>query len=201
MLPWPLIHQSSIFNPMQIHIDQPRKEIAIALARAGMTGYWIAAFMGCDENTLRDALANDEMFRLRHLQARAEKQMELLGTIAQAATKSWRASVWLLERLYPKEYNLRKSQNELQLDAFGLTIETNANQSEAPARTDERDAASVKSPPPPSTPKSKIPTIDSNPLCQFLDTRHARTNHNHSPPEDLFPDAFHVPINIAPVPQ
>jgi hypothetical protein len=141
-------------------IDEPRKEIAIALSRAGMTGRWIAAYMGCDESTLRYALEKDENFRLRYMQARAQMQMDQLANIARAAAKSWRASVWLLERLFPKEYNLRKSANEPQLDELGFTIESDAHKPEAPAK-DEPTTDSC----PPTT---DLPSLDPAALCQTI---------------------------------
>ena len=92
--------------PRKPTLDNPKKEIACALARAGMTGRWIAAFFGIDESTLRYALDHDESFRLRYDQARAMMFLDHLTHIANAASKSWRASAWLLERTFP-ECNLR----------------------------------------------------------------------------------------------
>ena len=92
--------------PRKPTLDNPKKEIACALARAGMTGRWIAAFFGVDESTLRYALVHDESFRMRYDQARAYLFLDHLMHIARASSKSWRASAWLLERAFP-ECNLR----------------------------------------------------------------------------------------------
>jgi hypothetical protein len=183
-----------------ITIDPDRKEITCALARAGMTPRWIAAYLGCEESTLREALEKDETFRIRYLQSRAQMLTEQLGNIARAAAKSWRASVWLLERLFPKEYNLRKTQTEPQLDELGFTLDPEPHKPEA----HKPEAPAKDSAPAPHKPEAQAKddhqlTTDSppdpDPLCQFLAGRAALNN-----PFSASQHAFHLPIHIAPVP-
>jgi hypothetical protein len=164
--------QSSILNltpmPRKPILDDPKKEIACALARAGMTGRWIAAFFGVDESTLRYALTHDESFRMRYDQAKALMMLDHLTHIAKAASKSWRASMWLLKFAFPNECNLRHRTSD---DAFDGEP-SNPNKPDAQAKADAattNDDPHQPEPPasadfPPSHPCPPAPGLDLRPF-------------------------------------
>jgi hypothetical protein len=153
--------------PQISQLDNTRKEVVCALARAGMTGRWIAAYLGCDESTLRHALDQDDIFRDRYLQARAQLQLDLVANLARAAAKSWRASVWLLERLFPQQFSLRKNSQEPQLDELGFPIDAEASphKPEAPARTEASPTTDHR--PSAPDPMDTAP-FDSAAICQLV---------------------------------
>jgi hypothetical protein len=149
-------HQPKLKMPRTPILDLPRKEIVCALAQAGCSGRWIAAYLGCDESTLRYALEKDESFHLRYEQARAAMLIDHLTHISRAAARSWRASAWLLERLFPQEFNLRNSSTK-----HDLPVEDPIYQPEASASPDadiNKPEAQAK-----DDPSQKPPATDHDP--------------------------------------
>ena len=181
-------------------IDTAKKEVACALARAGLTGRWIAAYLGCDESTLRYALNQDDVFRRRFMHGRAEMHADHLANIARAAAKSWRASVWLLERLFPQQYNLRKRSQEPQLDELGFEIESEdeahkPEESNRPEESNKPEAPAREIEPPPPDPFPMDQRLFEPDLL-----RRALAGHGLGPSLNPFSDdVFHVPIDIAPI--
>src|SRR5262245_49230398 len=196
--------------PRQPFLDDAKKDIACSLARAGMSGRWIAAHLGCDESTLRYALGKDESFRARYMQGRAELQIDQLANIAKAATKSWRAAVWLLERLFPKEYNLRqRAKHFADLDELGFPATPEAGEDimgfadapmfADPAHPPEASASNATAINNATRTSSQSPldanSIQSNPLCQFLNARRAALDNPFADPDE---NVFEIPIYAAP---
>jgi hypothetical protein len=140
-------------------LDNPKKEIACALARAGMTGRWIAAFFGCDESTLRYALERDESFRLRFDQARALMFLDHLTHIASAASKSWRASAWLLERAFPEECNPRHRTAPPPDESFDGEP-TASTQDEQQSTVNQNTSTDPPSSPADDSPQAPLPPMD-----------------------------------------
>jgi hypothetical protein len=86
--------------------EQKQREICAMLA-VGCDRRSAAKYVGCTVETIRQTALRDREFaeRLRHSELRAK--LAQLQNIQSAGKSSWRASAWMLERLYPQEFARR----------------------------------------------------------------------------------------------
>jgi hypothetical protein len=81
-----------------------RIEALVGALRSGCSRDAAAAFVGIDRTTLYRGLRRMPALREQVEQAEAALQVRLASQIQQAGTGDWRASAWLLERRFPREF-------------------------------------------------------------------------------------------------
>jgi hypothetical protein len=79
----------------------------ICLIQVGCSQRRAAQVAGVSERVIRYAFKHDPNFRKRMRKARGLAEYEQVQRLQEAGARSWRASAWLLERAFPKKYNLR----------------------------------------------------------------------------------------------
>jgi len=113
---------SGAIQPQAVHMARPTKrnpavedQILRALA-AGQARWPAAALAGISGNTLSRWISDDDAFALEVQRAEAQAVATALGTITKAAASgTWQAAAWWLERRYPAEWgrNRRADQGPL----------------------------------------------------------------------------------------
>jgi transposase len=114
----------------------------------GATRRTAAAFAGIGERTLYTWLASDRspfrQFRQALLLAEANATILMIGAVRNAASTSWQAAAWWLERKYPDEWGkkdriefseLIRASAEKLAEETGLSVYDIIKESEAIARS------------------------------------------------------------------
>ena len=92
-------------RPTVLH-EMRRREVC-ALLCAGCSLRAAARYIGCAPSTISRTSQVDARFARDVRYAYMRRELTLLHNIRHAGTTSWRASAWLLERLYPERYGRR----------------------------------------------------------------------------------------------
>jgi len=95
-----------------VPLSPEEREQIVKHRSVGMTFTRIALHIGCARSTISRLRKRDPDFEARLRQATGNLEARLLANVIQAGGKSWRASAWALERLFPQQYEKRKP-NEL----------------------------------------------------------------------------------------
>ncbi len=96
-------------------LDEVQRREVLAILAVGGSRQTAAQYVQCDVEAIRYTASRNADFRARLKKAEASPEFIHLKNIQSAGEKNWRASAWLLERMYPQRYRLRKSD--------GLTLE------------------------------------------------------------------------------
>lgn len=91
-------------------LDQPTQNQICALLTVGCPLQTAADYTGCSLANIQQTAKHKKTFAANLRQSQARTELTHLKNIFAAAeeTKHWRASTWLLERLYPDRYGPRK---------------------------------------------------------------------------------------------
>ena len=85
-------------------LDEVKRREICALYYAGISTRAIAKYVGCSPSTISNTAARDPEFACTIRNAFMRRELSLLMNIQNASPKQWRASAWMLERLYPDRY-------------------------------------------------------------------------------------------------
>lgn len=96
------------FMPRPNILDEPKRREIIALISMGCSRTVAAGYVGCAVSTIRYTAEHDPTFDEQLRQAAVRPQVWHLQNIAKHAARSWKASAWMLERLYPHQFERRK---------------------------------------------------------------------------------------------
>lgn len=91
--------------------DDERVNKILQALRVGATLAVAAQFAGIDETTLHRWRTRYASFASQIKEAQASAEITWLAVIERAATTSWQAAAWKLERLYPDRYALKNRVN------------------------------------------------------------------------------------------
>jgi hypothetical protein len=89
-------------------LDDAAKNVIVAIITVGATRQTAAKYVKCSPSTIRAAAEQDPRFHEQLRKAEAQLEVSHLKNIETAAKENWRASVWLLERMYPDKYGPRR---------------------------------------------------------------------------------------------
>lgn len=89
-------------------LDEPKRREIIALISMGCSRTVAAGYVGCAVSTIRYTAEHDPAFDEQLRQATVRPQVWHLQNIAKHAARSWKASAWMLERLYPHQFGRRQ---------------------------------------------------------------------------------------------
>jgi hypothetical protein len=89
-------------------LDTIKQSEICAIIAVGGSQRTAARYVGCAPNTIRRRAARDPEFARRLRRAEADFEVIHLSNIQQAGKKSWNASAWLLERIYPERFAKRR---------------------------------------------------------------------------------------------
>ncbi|MEX2138593.1 MAG: hypothetical protein WD894_04990 [Pirellulales bacterium] len=89
-------------------LDALKKHDLELLLSFGVSQKEAARCVGVCPRTVRRALKTDPNFNRSYCAARTAGKARLLGNIHHAGSRNWRASAWLLERLWPDEFGRRQ---------------------------------------------------------------------------------------------
>jgi Na+/proline symporter len=86
--------------------SEAMKREVVRLVSQGFSVRLAARSVGCAEGTIRYARKRDPQFAQEFEQGQADREMELLRIIREAAKdpRQWRAGAWWLERMFPERY-------------------------------------------------------------------------------------------------
>jgi hypothetical protein len=86
--------------------NEAMKREVVRLVSEGLSVRMAARRVGCAEGTVRYARKHDPRFAQQFEQAGADREMELLRIIREAAKdpRQWQAGAWWLERMFPERY-------------------------------------------------------------------------------------------------
>lgn len=90
-------------------LDEIQKREILAILSVGGSRTTAAKYVRCGAATIRKAAEADEEFARQLRKAGASLEVLHLKNIETAGQKYWRASAWLLERMYPDRYGARKA--------------------------------------------------------------------------------------------
>lgn len=93
--------------PRPATLDEPKRREIIALISMGCSRTVAAGYVGCAVSTIRYTAERDPAFDEQLRQATVRPQVWHLQNIAKHAARSWKASAWMLERLYPHQFGRR----------------------------------------------------------------------------------------------
>ena len=91
----------------RLALDAIKQREICAIIAVGGSRRTAAKYVGCAPSTIQRTIANDEDFAKRVARAEADLEIIQLSNIGQAGKKSWNASAWLLERVYPERFGKR----------------------------------------------------------------------------------------------
>jgi len=94
----------------QIHDAQQRRQV-LAVMGQGCEVHVAADCAGVTEEDVYETIYHDRHFMLRFRKARHRAEVSMLNYIHEAAKdpKNWRAAAWLLERINPDRFGLRRA--------------------------------------------------------------------------------------------
>lgn len=90
-------------------LDEFQKREVLAILSVGGGRSTAAKYVRCAATTIRRAAERDAEFAKKLRRAEASLEVAHLKNIETAGQKYWRASAWLLERMYPDRYGARKA--------------------------------------------------------------------------------------------
>lgn len=99
-------------------IDAAAKREVEAIISMGSSLAIAAKYIGVNRSTLWREMKRDADFASAIEQAQARNQVTVLQKINEATDKQWRAGAWLLERLNPEDFRMKK---EVGIDAEKLS--------------------------------------------------------------------------------
>ncbi|MBI2826374.1 MAG: hypothetical protein HYX69_16985 [Planctomycetia bacterium] len=102
-------------------LDEFKQREICAIVAVGGSRRTAAKYVGCDPSTIRGTASRNEQFA--QMLKRAESDLEIihLSNIQQAAKKSWQASAWVLERVYPERFG-KRAPSTISVDQLKETI-------------------------------------------------------------------------------
>ncbi len=112
---------------MTAPIDMMKQIEICAIVAVGGSLRTAAKHVGFTVASIRRLAAEDEDFALRLQRAESDFEVIHLSNIRQAGKKSWNASAWLLERVYPERFARRRPRTiplEQLQDVFDNLAET-----------------------------------------------------------------------------
>lgn len=89
-------------------LDEGQQREVLAIVAVGGTRRVAAKYVRQPTAAIEATCAQDPEFALRMRNAEARLEVLQLRNIEQAGEKNWRASAWLLERMYPDRYGTKK---------------------------------------------------------------------------------------------
>jgi hypothetical protein len=99
-------------NRMYHKLDISRQKQVCTILAVGGTRKIAAQYVGCSERAIRNAAKRDAGFAEQLRRSETSPELDYLKTLDQAARdpKSWRATRWMLEHLYPERYTRKANQ-------------------------------------------------------------------------------------------
>lgn len=88
-------------------LDEEKRTIVITMLAVGCSQRRAAKYAGVSEGVIRYAARHDPAFAAALDKAKIATEYECMTHLRQHSARSWRASVWCLERVFPERYNLR----------------------------------------------------------------------------------------------
>jgi hypothetical protein len=88
--------------------DEAARARFCGMIESGATIRYAAIRLGINRRTVRHACRADPAFAERLRLAEQDRDQAAIGRIHNAGEKSWRAAAWLLERIAPQEFSLRR---------------------------------------------------------------------------------------------
>lgn len=109
----------------------PRRKLVIeevqhrycALIAVGCTRRQAAALMGFNESTIRTAINYDARFAAAVRESEQRREILPLAKLQTAGQRSWKAHVWYLEQLNPREYRSRDDGPRRRNERFPLDLD------------------------------------------------------------------------------
>jgi hypothetical protein len=89
-------------------LDDEKKRQIVTLVSAGLSRLAAAKFVGCAVSTIYRTAKKDAAFAAELDRATIQPMLFHLHNIQKHAEKSWRASAWYLERVYPHQFGRRQ---------------------------------------------------------------------------------------------
>jgi len=93
---------------MARRLDTIKQAEIIAILAVGGSRIMAAKYVGCAVDSIRRRALRDPEFARRLRRAESDFELIQLSNIQQAGKKSWNASAWLLERVFPERYGKRQ---------------------------------------------------------------------------------------------
>jgi hypothetical protein len=87
-----------------VEFGDSKRETFCTLVGVGVSRRHAAASVGVSPSTVSRHMAADSAFADKVLQAEAECEVDLMRRVRTQSERSWRAAVWLLERMRPERY-------------------------------------------------------------------------------------------------
>ena len=132
---------------MRAQLSMELIEQLCSILRTGNYATVACRAVGIDTSTLRRWMKSDgalfNVLRERVERARAEGEVRNVALVSQAATTSWQAAAWLLERQYPERWG-RTSVRMRDLTADDEIDEPTTDDSDPFAEVDELAAARLR---------------------------------------------------------
>jgi hypothetical protein len=107
-------------------LDEHMRRLVVALVAVGCSQREAARHAGCAASTITNAARRDPAFGQRLLLAHKQQLMSRLAQFNKLSRRSWRASRWLLERLWPQTYG-RRQRNNVPVEAVRSLLEDMAD--------------------------------------------------------------------------
>jgi hypothetical protein len=88
-------------------LDEFKKREIAAILAVGGSRTTAAKYVRCAPDTIRRTAQRDAQFAAQLKRAEAQLEVVHLTNIETAGRKNWRASAWLLERMFPERFGRR----------------------------------------------------------------------------------------------
>jgi hypothetical protein len=88
-------------------LDEFKKREIAAILAVGGSRATAAKYVRCAPHTIRRTAQRDPAFAAQLKRAEAQLEVVHLTNIETAGRKNWRASAWLLERMFPERFGRR----------------------------------------------------------------------------------------------
>src|SRR5688500_5462529 len=98
-------------------LDVTRQREVCAMLACGCSLRAAASYVGCAPSTISRTAKHDLVFANFIRRAYMRRELKLLEKIRNAGETQWRASAWLLERLYPHRYGPERLRGRPSSDA------------------------------------------------------------------------------------
>jgi len=92
---------------MPAKLDEIKKREIAAIIAVGGSRRTAARYVHCAPDTIRRHAQRDPEFAKRLQRAEAQLEVVHLTNIETGGKKNWRASAWILERMFPERYGRR----------------------------------------------------------------------------------------------
>lgn len=132
---------------MAAKLDEFKKREIAAIVAVGGSRRTAARYVECSPETIRRHARRDAAFATRLQRAEAQLEVVHLTNIETGGKKNWRASAWILERMFPERYGRRAATSitaERLADILGQVADVVCNEVQSPADRRRVQAALTK---------------------------------------------------------